>query len=79
MLPVLRRTYSFCESPYLWYAVNSTHLVYFLCANIRFQFSCGNMHKHYSRFFFVYQKTLPVIPSDSYVTDTATFSCLCWG
>ena len=38
----------------LWYAVNRTDLVYLLCANIRFQFSCSDMHKHYSTFFFVF-------------------------
>ena len=35
----------------LRYAVNRTMLVYLLYANIRFQFSCSDMHKHYSRFF----------------------------
>jgi hypothetical protein len=62
MLPKHRRTYSFGEGPCFWYGVNSADLVYLLCANIRFQFSCGNMHKYYSLYFlFFFQKKIPVI------------------
>jgi hypothetical protein len=79
MFPTHRRTYSFCGGPYLWYAVNSNNLVYLLCANIRFQFSCGNIHKHYSLYFFqkLFQLYWTIAPSDSCVTDTIIFWCLC--